>query len=175
MLIREAFDSDLDAVMAVERAAFASDEEAGLVAELLVDPSAKPIVSLLAFDGDIAVGHILFTRAGLVPESPLSASLLAPLAVVPGEQKKGIGGALIEHGLKILSESGVDLVFVLGHPSYYPRVGFKPAGKQGFDRPYLLQEKTPEAWMVKPLRQGIIGSYSGTVTVADTLNKPEYW
>ena len=175
MLIREAYDSDFDAVMAVERAAFGSDEEAGLVADLLVDPSARPYVSLLAFDGERTVGHILFTKAGLAPESNLTASLLAPLAVVPGEQKKGIGGALIEHGLKMLSESGVDLVFVLGHPDYYPRFGFEPAGKLGFDRPYLLQEKTPEAWMVKALREGIISSYSGTVTVADTLDKPEYW
>ena len=175
MIIREAFDSNFDAVMAVKRAAFGSDEEAGLVAELLADPSAMPTVSLLALEGDRAVGHILFTRAGLVPYSSLTASLLAPLAVVPGEQKKGIGGALIEHGLRILSESGVDLVFVLGHPGYYPRFGFEPAGKLGYDRPYLLQEKTPEAWMVKALRQGIIGKYSGTVTVADTLYKPEYW
>lgn len=175
MIIREAFDSNFDAVMAVERAAFGSDEEAGLVAELLVDPSAMPTVSLLALEGDRAVGHILFTRAGLVPSSSLTASLLAPLAVVPGEQKKGIGGALIEHGLRILSESGVDLVFVLGHPGYYPRFGFEPAGRLGFDRPYLLQEKTPDAWMVKALSPGIIGSYSGTVMVADTLDKPEYW
>lgn len=175
MIIREANESDYEAVLSVERAAFGSDEEAGLVADLLVDPSAKSIVSLLAFDGDRAVGHILFTRAGLVPESHVTASLLAPLAVVPGEQKKGIGGALIEHGLKMLSESGVDLVFVLGHPGYYPRFGFEPAGRLGLDRPYLLQEKTPEAWMVKALRQGINGSYSGTVTVADTLDKPEYW
>jgi len=175
MFIREAFDSDLDAVMAVESAAFGSDEEAGLVADLLADPSAMPYASLLAFDGDRAVGHILFTKANLMPSYPITISILAPLAVIPGEQKKGIGGALIEHGLKMLSESGVYLVFVLGHPSYYPRFGFEPAGRLGFDRPYLLQEKTPEAWMVKALRQGIIGSYSGTVTVADTLDKPEYW
>ena len=175
MYIREASDSDLDAVMEVERAAFGSDEEAGLVAELLVDPSARPYLSLLAFDGDRAVGHILFTRAGLETDSPLSVSLLAPLAVVPSDQKKGIGGALIEHGLNILSESGVDLVFVLGHPSYYPRFGFEPAGRLEFERPHLAQEKTPDAWMVKALRQGIIGKYSGTVTVADTLDNPEYW
>jgi len=175
MIIRQAYDSDFDVVMTVERAAFGSDEEAGLVADLLVDPSAMPAVSLLAFDGDKAVGHILFTRAGLMPDSSLSASILAPLAVVPGEQKKGIGSELIEHGLKILSRSGVDLVFVLGHPGYYPRFGFEPAGRLGFDRPYLLQEKTPNAWMVKLLRQDIIGRYSGTVTVADTLDKPEYW
>jgi len=175
MFIREAFDSDLDAVMEVERAAFGSDEEAGLVADLLVDSSAMPYASLLAFDEERAVGHILFTKADLMPSSPLTISILAPLAVIPGEQKKGIGGALIEHGLKALSESGVDLVFVLGHPGYYPRFGFEPAGKLGYDRPYLLQEKTPDAWMVKPLRQGIIGRYKGTVTVADTLDKPEYW
>ncbi len=71
MFIREAFDSDYEAVMSVERAAFGSDEEAGLVADLLVDPSARPIVSLLAFEGDRVVGHILFTKAGLVSDDPL--------------------------------------------------------------------------------------------------------
>ena len=115
MIIREALDSDFDAVMSVERVAFGSDEEAGLVADLLVDPSARPMVSLLAFDGDRSVGHILFTWAGLVPDSPLTASILAPLAVVPDKQKKGIGGALIEHGFS-LDDSSVESLI---SPSFF--------------------------------------------------------
>ena len=65
MFIREASDSDLKDVLRVERLAFGHDDEAELVRALLSDPSAKPILSLLAFKGDVAVGHILFTTAHL--------------------------------------------------------------------------------------------------------------
>ena len=46
MLIREALGSDLDDVMAIERAAFGSHEEADLVGDLVADSSAAPLVSL---------------------------------------------------------------------------------------------------------------------------------
>ena len=70
-----------------------------------------------------------------------SLSLLAPLAVLPDYQKQGVGG-IISHGLKLLTAAGIDLVFVLGHPGYYPRYGFKPAGVQGFEAPYQSQPST---------------------------------
>jgi putative acetyltransferase len=141
MFIREALNSDLDQVLSVERAAFGSDDEANPVRELIGDASAEPFVSLLAFQEGPAVGHILLTKAHLEPETPLSLSILAPLAVVPDAQKKGIGGKLIKSGLQVLSESGVDLVFVLGYPEYYPRYGFEPAGRLGFDVTYILCQK----------------------------------
>ena len=80
MLIREALKDDLDNVLSVERAAFASDEEAKLVSDLIGDESAKPIVSLLAMENDQAVGHIMFTKAWLEPKAPPSIAILAPLA-----------------------------------------------------------------------------------------------
>ena len=175
MHIREAVDSDLIDVLSIERAAFGSDEEATLVENLLGDQSAQPILSLLAFQDNQAVGHILFTKAHLEPKAALSISLLAPLAVIPEFQRRGIGGKLLEHGLQALSATGVDLVFVLGHPQYYPRHGFKPAGQVGFDAPFPIPEKDADAWMVKALRPGKIGSFSGTVICADMINKPEYW
>ena len=176
LVIREALDSDLDTVMHVESAAFGFDKEAHLVRDLLGDPTAKPLISLLAFEGKAAVGHILFTKVTLQPEAPLSLSILAPLAVIPDAQNKGIGGKLIEHGLGMLSESSVDLVFVLGHPGYYPRHGFIPgAGALGFDAPYPIPEKHWNAWMVQELRPDVIGSYRGKVICAETLDKPEHW
>ena len=45
-------------------------------------------------------------------------------------------------GLKQLAESGVDLVFVLGHPGYYPKFGFRPAGALGFEAPYPIPSGT---------------------------------
>ncbi|MBL7077068.1 MAG: N-acetyltransferase [Kiritimatiellae bacterium] len=176
MVIRNATITDLDDVLRVEREAFGEEDEARLVDDLLKDPSAQPALSLLAFDdGDNAVGHILFTRATLDPASNMSVVILAPLAVVPGSQRQGIGGALIKQGLEALRTTGVDLVFVLGHPGYYPRYGFEPAMKHGFTPTYAIPEKDADAWMVQALRAGALEEGQGRAVCADALDKPEYW
>ena len=61
--IKKAFESELTEVLNVECQAFDSEEEANLVAALLDDPTAQPVLSLLAYDGNKAIGHILFTKA----------------------------------------------------------------------------------------------------------------
>ena len=175
MFIREAVESDLDDVLSVERGAFGSDEEANLVKALLGDPSARPFVSVLAFQEHRAVGHILFTKAELDPEAPLSLSILAPLAVLPDSQKQGIGGKLIDYGLEVLSKCGTDLVFVLGYPEYYQHWGFRPAGSLGLHAPYPIPETNVDAWRVKALHSKAFGTFAGKVICADALNKPEYW
>lgn len=173
--IRKAQSADLDDALRIERLAFGGDTEARLVADLLDDPSAEPVVSLLAFDGARAVGHILFTAVGLEPQVPMVAALLAPLAVAPDAQRRGIGGRLVEAGLRHLSDAGVDLVFVLGYPDYYRRFGFQPAGAHGWDAPYPIPEENLDAWMLRELRPGVIGCYSGRVVCADMLDRAEYW
>jgi len=176
LLIREAVETDLNDVLLIERLAFGYDKEAKLVRDLLHDPSAKPVLSLLAFQKDRALGHILFTTSQLSgSQDSASIVILAPLATVPDAQKQGIGGKLIEQGLELLSTSGVDLVFVLGHPEYYPRYGFKPAGNLGFEAPYPIPNEHAGAWMVQALQSGVIGTVSGKVICADALNKPEHW
>ena len=174
--IRGALETDLNDVLLIERLAFGYDKEAMLVRDLLHDPSAKPVLSLLAFKKDRAVGHILFTTARLFgTRDTASIVILAPLAIVPDAQKQGIGGRLIEQGLALLSKSGVDLVFVLGHPEYYPRYGFKPAGNLGFEAPYPIPNEHAGAWMVQALQSGVMGTVGGKVICADALNKPEHW
>ncbi|MEM6451606.1 MAG: N-acetyltransferase [Cyanobacteria bacterium P01_D01_bin.105] len=186
--IREASNAELDDVLSVERASFGENEEAELVRALLNDESALPLLSLLAWNGDLAVGHILFTAARLSAHqsnnqsnnqssNPLtpSISLLAPLAVIPEMQKQGIGAQLIKNGLQRLSQSGIELVFVLGYPDYYSRHGFVPAGALGFEAPYPILEKNADAWMVQALRPNLLGHVSGTVVCAKELNKPELW
>ena len=173
--IREASLADIETVLSVIRAAFDADEEAQLVSDLLSDKSAEPVLSLLALQDNKAVGHILFTGARSEPELPASMSILAPLAVAPHAQHKGIGGKLVKHGCQLLSQTGTDVVFVLGHPAYYPRFGFKPAGVLGFDAPYPIPEKNADAWMVKFLREDSGAVLRGKIVCADTLQKPEYW
>ena len=114
MQIREAIDADWEDVLSVEREAFGYDKEAQLVKDLLGDPSAKPLFSFLAVNGDEAVGHVLFTSARLEgAPGNVSISLLAPLAVIPGYRNQGIGGKLISGPSLVLADSmyGVANVF----------------------------------------------------------------
>lgn len=121
--IRETTSDDLKDITEVEKLVFGYDKEAELTMGLLADNTAEPRVSLLAFYKGEAIGHILFTRAYIegVREQPLI-HILAPLAVKPDFQQRGIGGLLIAKGLQKLREMGCGLVFVLGHKEYYPRL-----------------------------------------------------
>lgn len=163
--------------MAIEKEAFDSEYVADLVSQLLADKSAEPVVSLLAFKDNEAVGHILFTRA-MIDAGRLSPSIyiLAPLAVKPDHQRQGIGGMLITEGLKKLKEMKVEMVFVLGHEDYYPRYGFIPdAGSLGFIAPFPIPNKNANAWMVQALTSKGLSKVRGMIVCADPLNKPEHW
>ena len=84
-----------------------------------------------------------------------------------------MGRGLIEYGCKLLSERGVELVFVLGDPRYYMPCGFGPAIPQGLLAPYPIE---PEgAWMVRPLRPGALGTVRGSLRCAQTLAVEHYW
>lgn len=174
--IKNATDSDLKDVLRIHTEAFGQNQESNLVKELLNDGSARPLVSLLAIDKEKAVGHVLFTTVRITGnEGAISAMILAPLAILPDAQGKGAGGTLIREGLRQLSELKIDLVFVLGHPGYYPRFGFRPAGSRGLEAPYPIPEKNAAAWMVQELKPGVIGNVHGKIICADTLNEPEHW
>ena len=172
--IRKTNDSDLSEIMRVEEKAFGYPKEAELVHDLLKDQTAEPRISLLAFDGDEAIGHILFT-AVKIEGSDIVASILAPLAVVPKFQKKGLGDNIINAGLDLLREAGVSVVFVLGHPTYYPKYGFAPVHPRAINAPYPIPEEYRDAWMMQILDDTAPDSISGTVTVSDKLGKPEHW
>lgn len=121
--IRKAGDADLNALLDVHRRAFKDEGNviAELVENLFNDPTARPIVSLLAEDNGRAVGHILFTAANFEDaEIDVPCSILAPLAVVPEMQSKGLGGLLIEEGFKQLSNMGCDLVLFSAIPDIIP-------------------------------------------------------
>jgi len=165
----------LDQVLAVEKAAFSTHEEAELTEALLNDASAQPCLSLLAFHNQRAIGHILFTHARLERYDQYKVTILAPLAVVPAYQKQGVGARLITAGLEILRTRGLDLVFVLGHMDYYPRFGFIPAHPFAIAAPHPRPAKYRDAWMVYPIGQGIEGQLNTTVRCCEAFDRPEHW
>ncbi len=81
----------------------------------------------LAEDESGVIGHIAFSRAHLelVNNERLPAAFLAPLSVRPGRQRQGVGLALLRHALAQLEQRGDNLFFVVGHPAYYPKAGFR--------------------------------------------------
>ena len=135
-----------------------------------------PLLSLVAVEDDKIIGHILFTKADVTQTAePVSARILAPLAVLPDAQRKNTGGQLVKEGLSQLKLLEVELVFVLGHSEYYPRFSFIPAGAQGFEAPYPIPEEHAGAWMVQELCPGVIGRVKGKVQCSEVLNQPEHW
>lgn len=176
--IRETNNNDFENIMLVEERAFGMKKEAELTANLLNDETASPTMSLLAFDGERAVGHIIFTRVymdQLDSEQPLI-HILAPLAVIPEYQKQGIGGMLIRDGIKRLKEMGSEMVFVLGHIGYYDRFDFKVDAKAlGYEAPYPIPEQFKDAWMVQSLKSDEFHIPAGKVICSNALNKEEHW
>jgi putative acetyltransferase len=120
MVIRPAVDADHAAIHAVVAAAFRQPDEADLVAALRADGDA--LLELVAEEDGAVVGHILFSPLGSDNGRKLAA--LAPVSVQPGRQKDGLGTALMEEGQRRLAAMGIEAVIVLGHPAYYPRVGY---------------------------------------------------
>ena len=177
--IRVPRQEDLPAIFVLAREAFGAGEGgeiADLIGDLVADKSAQPLVSLVATKDQAIIGHVAFSSAGRRGVGcELSAMLLAPLAVHPDFQSKGVGSRLVEEGMRMLAEAGVDLVFVLGHPGYYPRFGFVEAGANGLEAPYPIAPENAAAWMVYDLRPGPIEPTSGRVRCADSLDDPKYW
>lgn len=177
--IRSAAATDTAAILEVHRAAFGSDVEPRLVADLLNAPEAHPLVSVVAEDEGTVVAHVLLT-SGLVPGHPeVKVQLLAPLAVLPSHQGRGIGTKVTQAALQEARGAGVDCVCVLGHPSYYPRFGFAPLLPGG---PLPLIDPAPEhtdAWMTLFLgvdRPRTASALDGIrLTWAGPLEDPGLW
>lgn len=121
--IRRERPEDLETIREVNRLAFGRKAEARLVDRLRTDRVV--ITSLVAVEGDRAVGHILFSELSIETDSDIiRGGALAPMSVIPSRQRQGIGSLLIREGIKECHRCNVAVVVVLGHLDYYPRFGF---------------------------------------------------
>ncbi|MGF1656065.1 MAG: GNAT family N-acetyltransferase [Verrucomicrobiales bacterium] len=90
------------------------------------------ILSLVAICDHQIVGHCLFSPVTIRNDhGEIQGMGLGPVAVLPCNQRQGIGSQLIKAGLGILRERDCPFVVVLGHPDYYSRFDFTPASWYG--------------------------------------------
>ena len=157
--IRYGCPADIEAIQHLYEAAFAGPGEAALVNALRGD--GKLLISLVAEQEGEIVGHIAFSR--VFPEQSARTIFLvglAPMAALPGRQRKGIGSRLVQKGLRECRRIGVAGVVVLGHPEYYPRFGFQLASRFGLHSEYDVLD---ELFMALDLVLGAFSEIKGLV------------
>ena len=167
MIIRSERPEDTPAIRIVNERAFGGAAEADLVDALR--RNGKATISLVAVDDGRVVGHILFSPVTIETSGRKLVGVgLAPMSVIPERQNQRIGSLLVEEGLRRCREGGHRFVVVLGHPDYYPRFGFVPAGRFGVKSEYDVAD---EVFMVMELREGALRGCAGVVKYQSEFNE----
>lgn len=150
-LIRPEIAGDCDAIREVVRLAFKGDAEPTLVDAIRVSRDYIPGLAFVATVGADIVGHVMVSHAELHNDGAVhEIAILAPLAVHPDRQGRGIGGDLVRAVVARADALGEPLIVLEGSPLYYPRFGFRPAAELGITLP-LPDWAPPEAAMALPL------------------------
>ncbi len=161
-MIRPEQAKDIEKIHAIESAAFARREEADLV-DRLRDEAALWL-SHVAVESDEIVGHAAYSMVSVRDTAgECSYPALGPIAVAPTRQRRGIGKALIQAGIFAVREAGFGLLFLVGHPEYYPRFGFQPALPLGFSSDYVKKDGPHAHFMVCVLDEKLLGAVRGRV------------
>lgn len=161
IIIRTEINSDYTQVHNVNFVAFGNrEDEAKLVERIRETENFISQLSIVAEEHGEIVGHLLMSKAEIINgEKRHEVIVLAPIAVKPNNQKQGIGKQLIYEGLNRCKQLGHFIVLLIGHPSYYPKFGFKPAREYGLE---LIQFEVPdEVFMVCELNEGILNTIKG--------------
>ena len=167
--VRQEIDKDYRGITNVNNLGFGQKNEGQLILRLRKTKKYIPELSLVAEIEGRIVGHILFYPIEIRSEAKVFPSLaLAPMAVLPEFQRQGIGGQLVEEGLKKARKLGFKSVIVLGHAAYYPRFGFEPAGKWGIRPPFEVPD---DAFMALELVKDALKDIQGTVEYRPEFNE----
>jgi putative acetyltransferase len=159
VIIRPEKPEDPSAIFRVNKVAFGRESEAALVDKLR--SRGALVISLVAVQDNEVIGHIAFVPINIDGSPTREGITLAPLAVLPTYQRKGVGIGLIKAGLTECRRLGYKFVVLVGHPDYYPQFGFIQAKSRGLICEYAAPDA---AWMVLELHEGALSGKGGKVT-----------
>jgi len=166
--IREEQPADAPAVRTANEQAFAQPEEANISEKIRANCS--DVLSLVAAHKGKVVGHIFFSPATIETDRGLVEGMgLAPMAVLPEHQRQGIGSSLVRRGVELLRERSCPFAIVLGHPEYYRRFGFEPAGAYGLQSQW--EGGPDEAFLVLFFDESLKSHTGGTARYRDEFDE----
>ena len=110
----------------------------------------------------------------LIGRTRLPAILLGPLAVEPQLQGRGIGKALVRHGLTTAKQQGQRICVVVGEPEYYGPFGFQPAAPAGLVLPGPVELRRFQVLELAPgALEGVKGMIGRDERPRGLLAKPQ--
>lgn len=123
---------------AFEKAEHSDGNEQDLVVALRESNSFIPELSLVAVYENKIIGYVLFTKIKIEDSTELA---LAPLAVLPEYQRKGIGTSLVKEGHRIAKQLHYNYAVVLGSNAYYSKLGYISASKYNIKAPFDIEDE----------------------------------
>lgn len=161
-----------NATFAASEGADEGDLVAGLARDLLTTTPDDDLRVFFVEDGGKPIGCIIFSRLRYT-EDDRTVFLLSPVAVATAHQRKGVGQALLKHGLDALKAEDVNVVFTYGDPAYYGKVGFQPVTEGIAKAPCPLS--MPHGWLAQTLDGRPLTPLQGGARCVPALNNPAYW
>jgi putative acetyltransferase len=153
-VIRDECDTNVDFIRRVHARAFPNGEheEARLVDRLRTN--GRLVISLIAkIHTNLIIGHIALSPVEIELADGSTSNLglaIAPLAVVPEFQNRGVGAALVHEGIRRARQTDATSLVVLGDPNYYARFGFRNAKAEFKLRNEYAADQAFQALELKP-------------------------
>ncbi|MHC5076186.1 MAG: GNAT family N-acetyltransferase [Planctomycetota bacterium] len=165
--IRQEQPEDITAIRMINELAFGRPEEADIVDKLRENCS--DTLSLVAVQEGQIIGHIFFSPVVIEnDEKEIHGMGLAPMAVIPDYQRKGVGSMLVKAGIEKIKQTLCPFIIALGHPEFYPCFGFERASIYGIRSQWEVPD---EAFMVLILDNEVMSGVSGTASYREEFNE----
>ncbi len=166
LVVRQETDNDATRVRELVKESFRTEpysdqKEHDLVDRLRKSSQFIPELSLVAGLQENIIGYILLTQAGIKIDHRVYPTLaLAPIAVHPDHQKRGIGTRLMTFAHQKAVELGYESIVLIGHQDYYPKFGYRLAQEFGIRFPFDVPQING---FVLELKEGALNGISGEV------------
>ena len=145
-MIRTANVADEGAIAKCVSSAFDNFDEVTLIGQLAAD--CDKLIELVCEESGVISGYVLISKLRLQKAPQLLCGAIAPLAVHPDNQLRGIGSKLMREAICAARGLGLDVLCLLGDPRFYKTFGFRKS--------HLSSDYNPEYFQHLELTDGCL-------------------